>query len=62
MLVAQKNRDDRIIRLPGTMGDVFAFVEEARPLKRIKAHMKTVAFLIQQVTEQCGYFINNYTK
>ena len=61
VLVAQKNRDERIIRLLGTMGDVFAFVENAEPLEKIKAHVKTVTLLIQQVTE-CGYFIAEYTK
>ncbi|KAG6374160.1 hypothetical protein JVT61DRAFT_4810 [Boletus reticuloceps] len=61
VLLAQKNRDDRIIRLAGAMSDVFAFVEDAEPLKRIEAHMKTVIPLLQQVTE-CGYFITEYPK
>ncbi|KAF8548063.1 hypothetical protein OG21DRAFT_1607113 [Imleria badia] len=61
VLVAQKNRDEGIARLAGAMSDVFAFVEDAEPLKRIKAHMKTITLLIQQVTE-CGYFITDYTK
>ena len=61
MLVAQRNRDERIIRLLGTMSDVFAFVEIAAPLEKIKAHVKTITLLIQQVTE-CGYFIAEYTK
>ena len=43
------------------MSDVFAFVEDAEPLKRIVAHMRTITLLIQQVTE-CGYFIAEYMK
>ena len=61
VLVNQKNRDDQFIRLAGTMGDVFAFVHDAEPLKAIKAHIKTITLLIQQVTE-CGYFIAEYAK
>ena len=58
VLVAQKNPEDRIIRLSGAMSGVFASVEEAEPLKRIKAHMKTITLLVQRVTE-CGYFISD---
>ncbi|KAF8549975.1 WD40 repeat-like protein, partial [Imleria badia] len=61
VLVNQKNRDDQIMRLAGTMSDVFAFVHDAEPLKAIKAHIKTITLLIQQVTE-CGYFITEYAK
>ena len=61
MLVNQKDRDERIIRLAGTMSDVFAFVHDAEPLKAIQAHTKAITVLIQQVTE-CGYFIAEYTK
>ncbi|KAG8219236.1 hypothetical protein J3R82DRAFT_74 [Butyriboletus roseoflavus] len=61
VLVNQKNRDDQIIRLAGTMSDVFAFVHDAEPLKAIQAHIKAITLLIQQVTE-CGYFITEYTK
>ena len=61
VLVDQKNRDERIIGLLGTMSDVFTFVEDAEPLEKIKTHMKTITLLIQQVTE-CGYFITEYTK
>ena len=61
VLVNQKNRDDKIIRLAGTMSEVFAFVHDAAPLKSIKQHIKSITLLIQQVTE-CGYFITEYTK
>jgi len=61
VLVTQKNRDDRIIRLAGMMSDVLTFVHDAEPLKAIERHIKTMTLLIQQVTE-CGYFIADYAK
>ncbi|KAN0076754.1 hypothetical protein V8E55_010609 [Tylopilus felleus] len=61
VLAKQKERDDDIIRLAGVMSDVFAFVQDAEPLKAIKAHVKTITLLTQQVTE-CGYFIAEYAK
>ena len=61
MLVDQKNCDEEIIHLVGTMSDVFALVHDAEPLKAIKAHVETITLLIQQVTE-CVYFITEYTK
>ena len=61
VLVNQKNRDEQVIRLAGTMSDVFTFVHDAEPLKAIKQHIKTITLLLQQVTE-CGYFITEYAK
>ncbi|KAH0826236.1 hypothetical protein J3R83DRAFT_5695 [Lanmaoa asiatica] len=61
VLVNQQNRDDHIIRLAGKMSDVFAFVQDADPLKAVEAHRKTITLLLQQVTE-CGYFITEYAK
>ena len=61
VLVNQRNRDDRIIRLVETMRDVFSFVEDAEPLKAVEAHREPIKLLIQQVTE-CGYFITEYAK
>ncbi|KAG9312565.1 WD40-repeat-containing domain protein [Chiua virens] len=61
VLLQQKNRDEQIVRLAGTMSDVFAFVHDADPLKDIKPHIKPLTLLIQQVTE-CGYFITGYAK
>ena len=60
-LVNQQNRDDRVIRLAGTMNDVFSFVEDAEALKAIEAHREPIKLLIQQVTE-CGYFIAEYAQ
>ena len=61
VLVNQQNRDDRVIRLAGTMSNVFSFVEDADPLKAVEAHKEPIKLLIQQVTE-CGYFIAEYAK
>ena len=61
VLVKQKERNEEITRLAGVMSDVFAFVEDAEPLEAIKANVKTMKLLIQQVTE-CGYFITEYAK
>jgi hypothetical protein len=38
------------------MRDVFSFVEDAEPLKAVKAYREPIKLLIQQVME-CGYFI-----
>jgi hypothetical protein len=59
VLVDQKNRDEQIIHLAATMRDVFSFVHDTEPLKAIKAHIKTMTLLIQQVTE-CAFFITEY--
>ena len=61
VLRTQKDRDERIIRLAAAMSDVFAFVDDTEPLKKIKKHAKTITLLLQQVAE-CGYFITDYTK
>ena len=61
VLVNQQIRDDRVIRLAGTMSNVFSFVEDAEPLKAVKAHEEPIKLLLQQVTE-CGYFIAEYAK
>ncbi|KAH7889268.1 hypothetical protein F5I97DRAFT_1993105 [Phlebopus sp. FC_14] len=60
VLVAQV-RDDRVIRLAATMNDTFTFIDDAEPLKAVKAHMKTITLMVQQATE-CGYFIADYTR
>ena len=61
MLVNQQNRDDRVVRLAGTMSDVFSFVEDAEPLRAVETHKEPIKLLLQQVTE-CGYFIAEYAK
>ena len=61
VLVEQNNCDEEMIHLACTMSDVLGFVHDAEPLEDIKAHVKTITLLIQQVTE-CGSFITEYTK
>ncbi|KIJ60985.1 hypothetical protein HYDPIDRAFT_31686 [Hydnomerulius pinastri MD-312] len=61
VIINQQGRDDRIVRLAGTMNNAFAFVHDAEPLKAIKAHLKVITLLVQQATE-CGYFIAEYAK
>ena len=62
VLINQKNRDERIIRLAGAMRDAFEFTQDAKPLKeKVEKHEKTVTLLLQQVTE-CSRFISDYSK
>ena len=61
MLINQENRDERIIRLAGTMNDAFSFVDDVEPMNQIEKHAHTITLLIRQVTE-CGYFITEYAK
>ncbi|KAG9312695.1 hypothetical protein JVU11DRAFT_7113 [Chiua virens] len=49
VLVDPKNCDDRVIRLAGTMSDVFAFVHDAEPLKAVQTRVEPLKLLIQQV-------------
>ena len=41
------------------MDDIYSFVKEAEPLKKIKSHARIVALMAQQTTE-CAYFIRDY--
>ncbi|KAG9315321.1 hypothetical protein JVU11DRAFT_4461 [Chiua virens] len=61
ILVKQKNCDDQVIRLAGTMSDVFAFVHDTNPLKTIEEHVEPLKLLIQQVME-CADFIRDYAE
>ena len=61
VLINQKNRDDRIVRLSGTMSDTFSFVDDIKFMKEIGKHVETMMQLLQQATE-CGYFIAQYAK
>ena len=59
MLVDQQNRDDAVVRLAGSMSNVFSFVEDAEPLKAVETHKEPIKLILQQVTE-CGYFVREY--
>jgi hypothetical protein len=43
------------------MDDVYSFVKEAEPVKKIESHGRIVALMAQQTTE-CAYFIRDYAK
>ncbi|KIM90604.1 hypothetical protein PILCRDRAFT_1868 [Piloderma croceum F 1598] len=59
IIVAQTDRDDCITRLVEVMDDIYLFVQEAEPVKKIKSHGRIVALMAQQTTE-CAYFIRDY--
>jgi len=58
-ILAQVDRDSRIVGLVETMDDVFSFVEDAQPMKRIASHDRIIKLVVQQTTE-CAYFIRDY--
>jgi len=51
--------DSRIVGLVETMDDVFSFVKEAEPIKKIESHGRVIELMVQQTTE-CAYFIREY--
>jgi hypothetical protein len=53
------DRDDCIFRLVETMDDVYSFVKEAEPIKKVESNGQIVALIAQQTTE-CAYFIRDY--
>ena len=58
-ILAQKERDDNIGRLLETMSDVYTFVLEADPVKKVESHKRILAAMTQQTVE-CAYFIREY--
>jgi hypothetical protein len=58
-IIAQADRDDCIVHLVQVMDDIYSFVKEAEPMKKIESHRRIVALMAQQTTE-CAYFIRNY--
>jgi hypothetical protein len=59
VIIAQKDRDDAILHLVEVMDDVYSFVKEASPVRKIKSHCRIVVLMTQQTTE-CAYFIRDY--
>ena len=59
IILAQVDRDSCIVRLVEIMDDVFSFVKEAEPIKKIKSHGQIIELMSQQATE-CAYFIRDY--
>jgi len=58
-ILAQVDRDNRIAGLVEAMDDVFSFLEEAEPIKKIESHGRVIELMVQQTTE-CAYFIREY--
>ena len=58
-ILAQVDRDSCIVRLVEIMDDVFSFVKEAEPVKKIESHGPIIERMSQQATE-CAYFIRDY--
>jgi hypothetical protein len=58
--LVQKSRDESIGRLVDTINDIYEFVHEAEPLKKVESHKQIIVHIIQQTTE-CGYFIRDYS-
>lgn len=59
--LVQLARDDRIHKLGRAMQDIYDFVHDGEPLKKIEAHKKTFAFITKQTIE-CAYFIKDYSE
>ena len=57
--MAQKYRDARIIKLIQTLDDIYAFVQEAEPTRRIDSQKDILKLIVLQTTE-CAYFIRHY--
>ena len=58
-ILAQVDRDSSIVHLVEIMDDVFSFVKEAEPIKKIESHGPIIELMSQQATE-CAYFIRDY--
>jgi len=58
-ILAQVDRDSCIVDLVEIMDDVFSFVKEAEPMKKIESHGRIIELMVQQTTE-CAYFIRDY--
>ena len=58
-ILTQVDRDSRIIGLVEIIDDVYSFVKEAEPIKKIESHGRIIALMAQQTTE-CAYFIRDY--
>jgi hypothetical protein len=52
------DRDDSILRLVESMDDVYSFVKEAEPMKKIELLDRIIELIAQQTTE-CAYFIRD---
>jgi hypothetical protein len=59
--LTQKSRDESIGRLIDTINDIYGFVHEVKPLKKVESHKEIIVHIMQQTTE-CVYLIRDYSK
>src|ERR1700733_10476634 len=59
IILAQVDRDSSIIHLVEVISDVYSFLKEAEPIKKIESNCRIFSFVAQQTTE-CAYFIRDY--
>ena len=60
-MIAQNDRDERIIKLLQSLDDIYAFVQDAEPTKKIESQKDIIKLIVLQTTE-CAYFIRHYAK
>src|SRR6202050_4049979 len=58
-ILDQVDRDKCIVHLVEVINDIYSFVKQAEPMKKIQSHGRIVALMAQQTTE-CAYFIRDY--
>jgi len=58
-ILAQIDCNSHIVGLVKSMDDVFSFVKETEPIKKIESHGWVIELMVQQTTE-CIYFIQEY--
>lgn len=54
-------RDDQVHNLADTMRDVYAFVIEAEPLKKLDVFRPILEVMVKQTIE-CAYFLQDYAR
>ena len=59
IIITQSDRDNYVGRLVEVMDDVYSFVEEAEPIKKVESNLRIIELIEQQTTE-CAYFIRDY--
>ena len=59
IIITQYDRDNYVGRLVEVMNDVYSFVQEAEPIKKVESNLKIIELIEQQTTE-CAYFIRDY--
>ncbi|KAF8516736.1 WD40-repeat-containing domain protein [Hysterangium stoloniferum] len=60
-MIAQMDRDEQIIKLVQSLDDIYGFVQDAEPTKRIESQRDVLKLIVLQ-TMECAYFIRDYAK